>query len=82
MRWLPPKSPPNFTKETRGEIVEFLEKAKQSGKLAATSMHYDFLLDSEECHEWETDCAHANVDSLVGCLEGSGGGEVAAEVPR
>ena len=49
MRWLPF----DVTKETGGEVAEFLEKVKQSGtkwKMAATSSHYDVLLDSEESH--------------------------------
>ena len=49
-------------------------------KVAATSLHNDVLLNAEECHEREANCAHANVDSLVGSFEGYGGGEVAAEV--
>ena len=40
-----PEVPLDLTKETRGEIVEFLEKVEQSGKVAATSMHDDVLLD-------------------------------------
>ena len=40
-----------MTKDTRGELVEFVETVEQSGKMAATSMHDDVLLDSEECHE-------------------------------
>ena len=49
--------------------------------MAATSVHNDVCLDSEECHERETDCAHADVDTLVRSLERAGGGEMAAEVP-
>ena len=49
--------------------------------MAATSVHYDVCLDSEECHERETDCAHADVDTLVRSLERAEGGEMAAEVP-
>ena len=50
--------------------------------MAATSLHDDALLDSQERHEWEANFAHADVDPLVGSLESTGGGEVAAEVPR
>ena len=50
-------------------------------KMATTSMHDDVLLDSEECYKSETGCAHAHVDSLVGCLESARSGEVAVEVP-
>ena len=46
-----PKVPLELTKETRGAILEFLEKVEQSGKMAATSMHSDVLLDSEECYK-------------------------------
>ena len=41
-----PKVPLDLTKDTRGNIVEFFE-----WEVAATSMHDDVLLDSEECHE-------------------------------
>ena len=44
--------------------------------MAATSMHDDVLLDTEEYHERETDCGYADVDTLVGSLEGCGCGEV------
>ena len=33
--------------------------------MAAASLHDDVLLDTAECHVCETDCAHANIDSLV-----------------
>ena len=36
-----PKVPVDLTTETRGEVVEFLEKVEQSGKVAATSVHDD-----------------------------------------
>ena len=48
--------------------------------MAATSMHSDVLLDSEKCYKWKANCADANVDSLVECLEGTRSGVVAAEV--
>ena len=40
---------PDFTKETRGEIVEFLERVEQ-WQMPATSLHDDVLLDSSEYH--------------------------------
>ena len=46
-----PKAALDLTKETTGKIVEFLERVEQSGKRAATSLHNDVLLDSEEYHE-------------------------------
>ena len=46
-----------MTKETREEIVEFLEWNK-SGKWP----HDDVLLDTEECNEREADCVCADVD--------------------
>ena len=46
-----PKVPLSLAKETRVEVVELLEKVEQSGKMAATSLHDDVLLDSEECYE-------------------------------
>ena len=47
-----PKVPSGFAEETRGEIVEFLEKVEQSGKWpqqACTTIF--FFRDPEECHE-------------------------------
>ena len=76
------KVPLDLASETRGEMVEFLEKVAQSGKWPQQSLHDDVLLDSEECHERETDRADADVDTLVGSFESDGGDEVAAEVPR
>ena len=46
-----PKVPLDLTKETREEIVAFLREGGAEWKVAATSMHNDVLLDSEECHE-------------------------------
>ena len=46
-----PKVPLDLTRETRGEIVECLERVEQSGKVAATSLHDDVLFDSKECHD-------------------------------
>ena len=43
MRWLPPKVPLDLPKETRGDILEFLEKVEQSGTLpqrARTTMFF------------------------------------------
>ena len=37
--------------------------------MAATRVHNDVLLDSEECCESEDDCADADVDTLVGGCE-------------
>ena len=48
--------------------------------MAAACLHDDVLLDSEGCYAWRADCAYADVDTLVGTYEGSGGGEVAAKV--
>ena len=45
------KVPLDVTKETRGEIVEFLERGGAEWQMAATSVHNDVLLDSEERHE-------------------------------
>ena len=41
-----PKVPLDLTTETRGEIVEFSDKVEQTGRMAATSMHDDVLLDA------------------------------------
>ena len=63
-----PKVSLDSTKETRREIVEFLEKVEQSGKWphqACTTMF--FLIPKKVTRE--TDCTHGNVDSLVGSPE-------------
>ena len=75
-----PKVPWDLAKETRGEIVEFLEKVGQSGTLpqqACTRMF--FLIPKNVASGW-AGRAHANVESLVGSLENTRSGEVAAEV--
>ena len=41
-----PKIPLDVAKETREEIVEFLEKGGAEWQMAATSLHDDVLLDS------------------------------------
>ena len=76
MQWLPPKSPLDLTTQTMGRS----SSSWRRWKVAATSLHNDVLPNAEECHEREANCAHANVDSLVGGFEGYGGGEVAGEV--
>ena len=38
-------------------------------QMAATSLHSDVFLNSEECYECEADCAYADVDTWVGSLE-------------
>ena len=43
MQWLPPKNPPGSDSTNDGEIVEFLEKVEQSGRLpqqACTTMFF------------------------------------------
>ena len=37
--------------------------------MTAASLYDDVLLDTEKCHECEADCAHAHVDTPVGCYE-------------
>ena len=46
-----PKVPLELTKETREEIVEFLEKVVQSGKWPQQACTTMFFLIPEECHE-------------------------------
>ena len=41
--------------------------------MAATSLHNDVLLDSEECHERPAHCSFAHLDSLVGRVAGARG---------
>ena len=38
-------------KEVRGEVVEFLAKSRTTSPMAAESLHYDVLFDSEDCQE-------------------------------
>ena len=45
------KIPLDLTKETRGEVVEFLEKVEQSGKWPQQACKTTFFLISEECNE-------------------------------
>ena len=45
-----PKVLLDLTKETREEIVEFLEKVEQ-WQMAATSLYDEVLLDTEKCHK-------------------------------
>ena len=40
----------DVAKETRGEIVEFLDKSRAEWEMAAASLLDDVLLDSEDCH--------------------------------
>ena len=77
-----PKAPSSLdlTKETRGQVVELLEKGGTKWNVAATSLYDDVLLDTEECHECEADCATADVDVLVGSSESTRSGDMAAEV--
>ena len=46
-----PKVLLDLTTETRGEIVEFLEKVEQSGKWLQQGLHNDVLLHFQERHE-------------------------------
>ena len=46
-----PKVPLDLTKETRGKVLEFLEKVEQSGRWPQQACPTIFLLDSQECHE-------------------------------
>ena len=76
-----PKVPLDLTKETSGEIVEFLDKVEQSGKWPQRARTTMSLLIPKNVTS-ETDCARANVDSLVGSFKSARSGEVAAEVSR
>ena len=77
-----PKVPLDLTTETERESCGILGEGGTERTMAATSLHDDVLLDSEECHEREADCACAHVDSLVGSLKSTRSGEVVAEVSR
>ena len=76
-----PTVPLDLTKETRGEIVEVLEMVEQSGKWPQQACTTMFFLIPKNVTS-ETGCADADVDSLVGSIESTRSGKVAAEVPR
>ena len=76
-----PKVPLDLTKETRGENHRVLGEGGTEWQMAATSLPDDILLDSSECHERETNCADADVDTLVGSLDSTRSGKIAAQVP-
>ena len=80
MRWLPSKSPFGVGKRNKRRNCGVLGKDGTTWEMAATSLHDDVLLDTEECHEREADSANADVDTLVASSEGTRSGEVAAEV--
>ena len=46
-----PKVLLDLPEETRGEMVELLEKGGTKWNVAAACLHDDVLLDTEECHE-------------------------------
>ena len=73
------KSPLELTRNMRrsGGVIG---KGGAEWEMAGTSLHNNVLLDTEECHEREADCAYADVATLVGSAEGTGSGEMAAEV--
>ena len=58
-----PKVDLDLTPETRGEIVEFLDKVEQTGRMAATNMHNDVLLDAfgrlDVCFRCHSGSSHA-----------------------
>ena len=45
------KVPLGVTKETRVEVLKFLEKVEQNGKWPQEACTDDVLLDAEECHK-------------------------------
>ena len=57
--------------------MKFPMKVEQGGDWPQEACHDDVLLNSEDCHDCETD---ADVGSLVGGLERTSCGIVAAEV--
>ena len=66
------KIPLDLTKETRGKVVELIEKVEQ---------RMFFLIPKNVTSEIPF-CAHANADSLVGSLESARSGQVTADVSR
>ena len=75
-----PKVLLDLTKETRGEVVEIVEKVEQSGTWPQQACTTMFLLIPKNVTSEEADCANVDVDTLVGSSEGTGSGEMAAEV--
>ena len=62
------KSLVGFDERNKRRIGGFLGKGGTVWEMAATSLHSDVLLDSEECHERASHCASIYEDSLVGKL--------------
>ena len=75
-----PEVPLELTRETRGEVVELLEKVEAVWEMAATSLHNDVLLDSEKRHVRASHRASACDDSLVGSLASARGLDMATQV--
>ena len=75
-----PEVPLDLTGETRGEVVEFLEKMERSGKWPKQACTVTFFLIPKNVTRERPIALHANVDTLVGSLESTKRGEVAAEV--
>ena len=71
-----------WTKETRREIVEFLEKVEQSGKWPQQACTTKFFLTPENITSERPIALIANVDSVVESSVSTRGGELAAEVSR
>ena len=69
MRWLPPKSHIGLDKRNKRRNRGVPEECRTKLEIAATSLYDDVLLDTEDCHECEADCANADVDTLVGSSE-------------
>ena len=68
VRWFSSKSLVGFDERNKRRIGGLLGEGGTVWEMAATSLHSDVLLDSEECHERASHCASIYEDSLVGKL--------------
>ena len=75
-----PNVPLGFDKRNKMRNRRVLGEGGADLQMAATSLYDDVFLDTEECHEREANCVDADVDSLVGSLKSTRGGEVGADV--
>ena len=73
-----PKVPLDLEKETRGEVVQVLEKVEQCGRWPQQACTTLFFLIPKMSRASNCTCAHD--DSLVGSLASAGGCEMAIQM--
>ena len=80
MRRIPPERSLVLDKRNKKGNCRVPGEGGTEWQMAATRVHNDVLLDSEVCRESETDCADADVDTLVGGCESARRSKVTTEV--